>query len=110
MARALIYPIKSKPAQDVYRFGDGPELVLKPGTMGWSASEIEDPALRSLWDAGRYEILDGVLTVMPAALFIGGESAETLAYLLRNYLKERKIPAAFSTEVLGLPPQEVWGQ
>jgi Uma2 family endonuclease len=99
MAPATINPIKSSPVRDTYRFGDGPELVLKPGTMGWTASEMEDPILRRLWDAGRYEILDGVLTIMPAAFFIGGESAETLAYLLRCYLKDKKIPAAFSTKV-----------
>jgi len=99
MSRGTINPIKSSLVRDTYRFGDGPEPVLQPGTMGWSTSEMEDPQLRRLWDAGRYEILDGVLTVMPAAFFIGGESSETLAYLLRCFLKERKIPAAFSTEV-----------
>jgi Uma2 family endonuclease len=99
MSSGILKSVNASPVRDTYRFGDGPELVLKPGTMGWSASEMEDPQLRRLWDAGRYEILDGVLTVMPAAFFIGGESAETLAHLLRNYLKEKNVPASFSTEV-----------
>jgi Uma2 family endonuclease len=99
MAPATINPVNSSPVRDAYRFGDGPELVLKPGTMGWTASEMEDPILHRLWDAGRYEILDGVLTIMPAAFYLGGECAATLGYLLRSYLREKKIAASFSFEV-----------
>jgi Uma2 family endonuclease len=99
MSSGILNPVKSSPVRDTYRFGDGPEPVLQPGTMGWTASEMEDPVLRRLWDAGRYEILDGVLAIMPAAFYLGGECAATLGYLLRSFLRERKIAASFSFEV-----------
>ncbi len=60
---------------------------------------MEDPALRRLWDEGRFEILDGVLTIMPAAFFLGGECAANLVFLVRTHLRDKKIPATFSFEV-----------
>lgn len=85
--------------RDTYRFGNGPEIVLQPGTMGWTLNDLSDPAIRLLWDQGRYEILDGVLTVMPPAYFRGGSVADNLKFLLRTYFISVKIPAAFSGEV-----------
>ena len=99
MRAAVTNSIKSSPVRDTYRFGDGPDLVLKPGTMGWRGSEMEDPVLRGLWDDGRYEILDGVLTIMPAAFFRGGECATTLVFLMKDYFRGNNIPATFSSEV-----------
>jgi hypothetical protein len=99
MATSTIRPVRSSPVRDTYKFGDGPDIVLRPGTMGWTASEMEDPVLRGLWDEGRFEILDGVLTITPAAFFLGGQSALELLYLAKRYLRKKKIPAQFSTEV-----------
>ena len=97
MANITASPVKSCLVRDIYKFGDGPDVILRPGTLGWTASEMENPVLRRLWDEGRYEILDGILTVMPAASFLGGQCSAELLYLLKNYLRDRKIPAQFST-------------
>jgi Uma2 family endonuclease len=85
--------------RDTYRLGDGPEPVLQPGTRGWSTKDLEDPQIQFLWDQGRYEIIDGVLTVMPPAYFRGGMVVDNLKFLLRSYFKAQQIRAVFSGEV-----------
>lgn len=72
---------------------------LIPGTTGWSVSDLEDPALRRQWDAGRYEIVYGVLATMPAAFFDHGAPLQYLSYVLQEYFSSRKQQAALSTEV-----------
>jgi len=85
--------------RDRYRFGDGPQLVLQAGTRGWSTKDLEDPEIHFLWNQGRYEIIDGVLTLMPPAYFRGGMVVDNLKFLLRSYFKAQQIRAVFSGEV-----------
>src|SRR3982751_5372533 len=85
--------------RDPYRFGKGPTPILQVGTIGWSAKDLEDPEIRFLWDQGRFEIIDGVLTVMPPAYFRGGMVVDNLKFLLRSYFKAQQIRAVFSGEV-----------
>src|SRR3954467_14604389 len=85
--------------RDAYRFGRGAKPVLQPGTFGWTARDLEDPLVRRLWDEGRYEIVDGVLTVMPPAYFMGGSVVDNLKFLLRNHFISNGIRASFSGEV-----------
>jgi Uma2 family endonuclease len=92
-------PNRPPHGRDPYRFGDGPELQLIPGTIGWSADDLEDPFIRGLFDEGRFEIIDGVLTKMPPAQFTGGECSMNLVFLLREYFKTSNVPARFSGEV-----------
>ena len=84
---------------DSYRFGNGPKISLQPGTIGWSIEDLNDPDVRFLWDEGRYEILDGVLTIMPPAYFRGGNVVDNLKFFLRSYFLTAKIPASFSGDV-----------
>jgi hypothetical protein len=49
-----------------------------PGTTGWTASDLDDPRIEAKWEWGRYEIINGVLTRMPAAYF-GGQMLADLA-------------------------------
>ena len=94
--------------RDAYRLGDGLEPVLRPGTLGWSAKDLEDPQIHFLWNQGRYEIIDGVLTVMPPAYFRGGMVVDNLKFLLRSYFKAKQIRAAFSGEVdIAITPTRV---
>jgi len=58
-----------------------------PGTTGWTAADLGDPAIESAWMAGRYEIIEGVLTLMPPAYFTGGEAAFRLVFLLESHLR-----------------------
>jgi Uma2 family endonuclease len=85
--------------RDPYRFGNGPTPVLQVGTLGWSLEDLDDPEIRHLWDQGRYEIIEGVLTVMPPAFFRGGKVSDHLKFALRSYFAARGVRATFSGEV-----------
>jgi len=37
---------------------------FEPGTTGWTIEDLDDVGRGRLWDEGRYEIVDGVLTKM----------------------------------------------
>jgi Uma2 family endonuclease len=97
MSRTLSAPPTH--GRDEYRFGRGERPVLQPGTVGWTADDLRDPAIRRLWDAGRFEIIEGVLTVMPAARFRGSSVPFNLAFLLRDYYARRNVPCKFAGEV-----------
>jgi Uma2 family endonuclease len=72
---------------------------FRPGTTGWTAADLDDPRIEGRWERGRYEIINGVLTRMPAAYFIGGESLFKLMSEIHHQLKARRIPGSFSIEV-----------
>jgi Uma2 family endonuclease len=90
---------RRRPRRDPYRFGPGPEVELQPGTIGWTVDVLRDPQVRRLWDAGRYEIIKGVLTLMPAARFRGGTVVDNVKFVLRGYFRARGVRAAFAGEV-----------
>jgi Uma2 family endonuclease len=71
---------------------------FRPGTTGWTASDLDDPRIEAKWEWGRYEIINGVLTKMPPAYFISGEMLANLIGEFRQQLKMRKIPGSFSIE------------
>ena len=54
----LTAPVVSSPnaerltARDPYWIGDGPDLALRPGTIGWSIDDLEDPDVHFLWAEG----------------------------------------------------------
>lgn len=64
-----------------------PVKVFTPGTTGWSVVDLESPVIESKWVDGRYEIIEGVLTLMPPAYFSGGEAAFNLVFLLETHLR-----------------------
>src|SRR4051812_36812614 len=70
-----------------------------PGTTGWTATDLDDPGIERQWLAGRYEIIEGVLTMMAAAYFAGGEGLENLVFLVKEHLKTRGVRGGFSPEV-----------
>ena len=57
------------------------------GTDGWRASDLDDPEIEPLWEAQHFEILDGVLTPMPAAYFGAQNRLLQLYDCLRDHLK-----------------------
>ncbi len=85
MSTTAAQPVAPSPVRDTYRFGDGPVPALQPGTLGWTSADVDDPAINALWSRGRYEILDGVLTVVPPAYYYGGGVADNLKFLLRTH-------------------------
>jgi len=72
---------------------------LEPGTSGWTASDLDDPQVAWLWDAGRFEIIDGILKTMPPADFDHGEVALELLTLTRSHLRGSGVAARISMEV-----------
>jgi Uma2 family endonuclease len=99
------------PSRDPYRFGSGPDLVLRPGTVGWSIEDLDDPEVHALWDQGRYEIHDGVLVEMPSSQFYGGAVVINLIRALDPYLTQRYLRADFAPEadIQVLPDRVVRG-
>ena len=45
------------------------ERSFAVGTTGWTADDLDDPEIDALWEAGHYEIVEGVLTQMPPAYY-----------------------------------------
>jgi Uma2 family endonuclease len=72
---------------------------FKPGTTGWAATDLDDPRIERLWFAGRYEIIEGVLTEMAPAYFSGGDGLQRLLYRLQEFLLKREPFGGISTEV-----------
>ena len=71
---------------------------FKPGTTGWTASDLDDPQIEREWFKGHYEIVEGVLTTMPPAYFAGGNAAANLIFLLKAHSKSQKLGWRFATE------------
>jgi Uma2 family endonuclease len=72
--------------------------VFEPGTTGWTARDLDDPAIESAWARGRYEIVEGVLSKMPPAYFVGGNSTFNLMMLLKAYSNERGLSFRLAAE------------
>jgi Uma2 family endonuclease len=70
---------------------------FQPGTTGWSAADLDDPEIERQWFSGSYEIVEGVLTTMPPAYFIGGEVLQRLIYFVISHIGLKA--GSFSTEV-----------
>jgi Uma2 family endonuclease len=70
-----------------------------PGTTGWTAVDLDDPAIERQWFAGRYEIIEGVLTVSAAAYFSPSESLDNLVGLLRDHFNAQGLRGGFGHEV-----------
>jgi Uma2 family endonuclease len=72
---------------------------FRPGTTGWTAFDLDDAHFEALWERGRYEIVEGVLTRMPPAHY---DASAALYRLIRTIAPtvERQDPGAvFPTEV-----------
>lgn len=70
-----------------------------PGTTGWSVEDLDDPAIEALWSAGRYEIVEGVLTIMPPAYYDGGLALKRLIRIVEQYTEQVGLGDGFATEV-----------
>jgi len=69
-----------------------------PGTTGWTVADLDDPETAARWDRGRFEIVEGVLTTMPAAYYLGGRAMQKLIRLVEDFLIHHNLPGDFSTE------------
>jgi Uma2 family endonuclease len=76
-----------------------PPKPFEPGTTGWTADDLDDPAVEAEWERGRFEIIEGVLTTMPAAYFEGGEATTNLLVLVSSHLRSKGVRGGFASEV-----------
>src|SRR5688572_4659827 len=72
---------------------------FRVGTTGWTAADLDDPRVEAEWTKGSYEIVEGVLTRMPAAYFDGGAALLELLFLLRTQVVKTDPAGGFATEV-----------
>jgi Uma2 family endonuclease len=70
---------------------------FEPGTTGWTARDLDDPEIERQWSDGRYEIVEGVLTRMPPAYYIGGKVTQRLIYRVVRHIGEEI--GSFASEV-----------
>ena len=69
------------------------------GTTGWTADDLNDPQIEGLWDQGRYEIIEGVLTKMPAARYDGQKALKRLTSTVETFLRAQGRDEEFVFEV-----------
>ena len=72
---------------------------FEPGTTGWTADDLLDPQIDRQWEQGRYEIIEGVLTTMPAAYYDGNKRLKRLTNWVERYLRECGRSEEFVTQV-----------
>src|SRR5437899_929176 len=67
-----------------------PIRPFEPGTTGWTVDDLEDPEISWLWQEGHYEIVEGVLTLMPAAYLDGSLSIRKLLRFVEDHDRTTK--------------------
>jgi Uma2 family endonuclease len=71
---------------------------FEPGTTGWTASDLDDPVIEAAWDAGAYEIVEGVLTKMAPAYLDSTVPLGRLIFEVKRHLVDRNLPGDFGPE------------
>lgn len=69
------------------------------GTLGWTAADLDHPAIARQWELGRYEIVEGVLTDMAAAFFKHGNVFLRLYSQIERQFEDLGILGDFATEL-----------
>src|SRR5436309_12938430 len=72
---------------------------FKVGTLGWTADDLDNPKIERLWEKGRYEIVEGVLTEMPPAQFDSSKGLLRLLTILTNHVDENELGGSLAAEV-----------
>lgn len=70
-----------------------------PGTTGWTEDDLDDPQINRRWERGGYEIVEGVLTKMPAAYLEGSLPLRRLVRQIERHLEDKGLPGEFAFEV-----------
>ena len=72
------------------------------GTLGWTSDDLDDPRIEKLWERGRYEIVEGVLTEMPAARYDSSRPLLKLMVMLENHVTAATLggSCALETDVI----------
>jgi Uma2 family endonuclease len=76
-------------------------LSLRPfvvGTTGWTAEDLDDPAIEPLWESGSYEIIEGALVNMAPAYYDSTKALQRLVRTIQRHLEDQGQPADFAFE------------
>jgi Uma2 family endonuclease len=92
MSTATTAPPPSLDGDDAY------DRPFSAGTTGWTADDLDDPRFESLWEAGKYEIVEGVLTQLPAARLDDGRALFKLMSRVQAHLDATGDQGAISFE------------
>src|SRR5258706_2014066 len=72
---------------------------LIPGSTGWTVHDLDDPMVEEAWEAGHFQIIEGVLAIMPPAYWDNSVALQQLIYQIQRHLEERSLPTGFGYEV-----------
>jgi Uma2 family endonuclease len=72
---------------------------FEPGTTGWTVEDLDDLRIQRCWERGAYEIVEGVLTKMPAAYIEGSLPLRRLVRLVERHLENSGTAGEFAFEV-----------
>src|SRR5258708_7966851 len=72
---------------------------FQAGTGGWSAADLDDPDIARQWDEGRFEIVEGVLSSMPAAYLDSSRALKRLVRVVERHLDDAAIGGEVDLEV-----------
>jgi Uma2 family endonuclease len=76
-----------------------PKRRFRVGTTGWTAAHLDDPAFEAEWVKARYEIVEGVLTRMPAAYYDASIALQRLVRVLNGEIHKTDPDGDIATEV-----------
>jgi Uma2 family endonuclease len=77
----------------------GTSRQFKPGTIGWTVDDLSDPHIGARWAEGRYEIVEGVLTVMAPQGLRGVDPLSRLRRAVERHLYQTDQSGLFHLEV-----------
>jgi Uma2 family endonuclease len=72
---------------------------LIPGSTGWTVHDLDDPKVEEAWEAGHFQIIEGVLAIMPPAYWDNSVALQRLIYQMQRYLDDCSLPVDFGYEV-----------
>ena len=62
--------------------------TLQPGSTGWTAADLNIPAIERIWEREHYEIVEGVLATMAPAYFDGSAALDAVGLLLQLHFRQ----------------------
>jgi Uma2 family endonuclease len=72
---------------------------LIPGSTGWSVRDLDDPKIQAEWEAGNFQIIEGVLAIMPPAYWDNSVALQRVVRAVQGHLEGKGLPSDFGFEV-----------
>ena len=72
---------------------------LIPGSTGWTVHDLDDPKIEEEWEANHFQIIEGVLALMPPAYFDNSLALQRLVRMVQEHLNDKGLASDFAYEV-----------